>query len=49
MKSINLITPNQKIWCKMIKNHFFIILIIFTTDRSDNIDSDILPGVYEQR
>ena len=52
MKSINLITPNQKIWGKMVKNliYFFIILIIFTTNSktqivSDNNDSDILPGV----
>ena len=52
MKSIYLITPNQKIWGKMVKNliYFFIILIIFTTNSktqivSDNNDSDILPGV----
>ena len=52
MKLIYLITTNQKIWSKMIKNliFFFIILIIFTTDSktqitSDNIDSDLLPGV----
>ena len=52
MKSIYLVTSNQKIWSKMIKNliYFFIILIISTTDSktqiaSDNIDSDLLPGV----
>ena len=52
MKSIYLVTPNQKIWSKMIKNliYFFIILIIFTTNSktqivSDNNDSNILPGV----